>query len=193
MGYFLMLTGFIETWSGKKVSLPGCDPESICIDDIAHALSRAPRFAGHTAFNYSVGRHSLNAAALVESWGAPKIEVLQALMHDATEAYLCDIPTPFKRLLTNYKELEDDLWKAITTKFSIPFEMAPSVKKADEVLLYAERNILKPNHSVWAKELPDSVVEEGVELVLGSGQLYDNSRDTKKSFIDRFQTLYSEQ
>lgn len=138
---------YIQTHLGMKVHLPGCDPSEIRIGDIAHALSYAPRFAGHIDRFYSVAEHSINVAEIV-----PDEHKLQALLHDATEAYLCDIPTPFKRLLTNYKELEDDLWLAISTKFGVPFELHPEVKQADGIMLMTEKDALKKNSDPFSTE-----------------------------------------
>lgn len=135
---------YIETHSGIKVYLPECDKESIDIGDIAHALSFLPRFAGHISEHYSVAEHSMHVATLV-----PDEHKLQALLHDATEAYICDIPTPFKRLMPQYKALEDDLWDAISLRFRVPFDLHPSVKAADTCMLMTERDYLKNQFDPW--------------------------------------------
>lgn len=130
---------WIETLSGKRLALPNPDLNQIDIQDIAHALAYQPRFAGHTRQFYSVGEHSINVARLV-----PRPLKLQALLHDATEAYLCDIPTPFKALLPQYKELEQNLWVAIAARFDVPNIMHKDVKAADGIMLMTERDYLKP-------------------------------------------------
>ena len=141
------MRAYIQTYTGMRVHLPGACPSEIRIGDIAHALSYAPRFAGHTDRFYSVAEHSINVAEIV-----PDEYKLQALLHDATEAYLCDIPTPYKRLLTNYKMLEDDLWSAISTKFGVPFVMHAKVKHADGVMLMTEKDALKKNTDPFPDE-----------------------------------------
>lgn len=135
---------YIETVSGKQIAIPHTDPTQIDIFDIAHALSYAPRFAGHTKVFYSVAEHSINVARLVE-----KEHKLQALLHDATEAYLCDIPTPFKAMMPEYKNMEGWLWKAISERFGVPYELHPSVKEADAIMLMTERDAMKPLHGDW--------------------------------------------
>lgn len=73
-------------------------PEDIRIEDIAHNLARINRFCG--ALQYSVAEHSVLASDMV--WrlyskdDKEKLSALrlQALLHDAHEAYLGDIVTP---------------------------------------------------------------------------------------------------
>lgn len=135
-----MSRDYIETWSGLDLYLPDPDLESICIEDIAHALSKICRFAGHVDRFYSVAEHSINVSLIV-----PRELRLQALLHDATEAYICDIPTPFKRMIPEYKVLEDNLWEAISRKYGVDFELHKEVKWADRTLLLTERDALKAN------------------------------------------------
>lgn len=137
---------YIETVSGKRIAIPDTDPSQIDIFDIAHALSYAARFAGHTKVFYSVAEHSINVARLV-----PDRYKLQALLHDATEAYLCDIPTPFKAMMPEYKNMEAHLWRAISARFGVAYDLHPSVKKADATMLMTERDALKPIHGDWGE------------------------------------------
>lgn len=144
----MMKRDYIETYTGRDVYLPDADPDSISIIDIAHALSMVPRFAGHIDKFYSVAEHSINVA-----WIVPEEHRLQGLLHDATEAYLCDIPTPYKRMIPEYKALEDNLWATIAEKFGVPFELSPEVKYADRVMLLTERDNLKENTKKnWSEE-----------------------------------------
>ena len=138
------MINYIQTYTGKKVHLPDTDPESIDIRDIAHALSNACRFAGHTRSHYSVAAHSICVADIV-----PRQHKLQALLHDATEAYLTDVPTPYKLLMPEYLALEESLWRAIAIKFGLPEELHPSVKEADRVMLMTERDLLCTTDKDW--------------------------------------------
>lgn len=141
---------YIETQSGRKVWLPGCEVDSIDIEDIAHALSFIPRFTGHLREHYSVAEHSIHVSNFCS-----KQHKLQGLLHDSTEAYLCDVATPFKSQMSEYQRLEDDLWNAITLKFNVPYELSQQVKEADRIMLMTERDKLKDNYSLWHEKYED--------------------------------------
>lgn len=81
--------------------------------------------------------HSIHVSKMV-----PKKYRLQALLHDASEAYLCDIPAPFKALLPDYKELERKIMQAVAEKLEFSLPLHESVKTADAVALYLERRDL---------------------------------------------------
>lgn len=123
----------IRTFTGKYINPVEPDPALICIEDIAHALSMQPRFGGHLPIFYSVAEHSIAVARLVK----PALR-LTALLHDASEAYLIDVPRPVKEQLTNYKEIEDRLMRVIAEKFGIEWPLPSEVKMADELCLQQE-------------------------------------------------------
>ena len=123
----------IRTFSGKYFDFEQMDPDTICIDDIAHALAHIPRWTGHTAQPYSVGQHCIMAAFAVDSGYK-----LDALLHDATEAYMNDIARPLKSLLPDYKALEERLHGVIAEKFGLISPMPDAVKFQDWTLLWNE-------------------------------------------------------
>lgn len=136
-----MISAVLETQSGTLIDIADPQPDQIYIRDIAHALSMQCRFGGHTKHHYSVAQHSVNVSYLV-----PKEHALQALLHDATEAYLVDIPTPIKRLLRDYKPLEERLWSCIAAKYGVPKELHASVKEADSRICISEKiELISPN------------------------------------------------
>jgi uncharacterized protein len=96
-------SSFTTTYTGKIVHLPEPLEDEIDILDIAHALSQMCRFTGHTSFFYSVGYHSILASEFVE----PAHLALEALLHDAHEAYIADLPRPIKLLdeMAGYKTI----------------------------------------------------------------------------------------
>lgn len=116
----------IRTYTGKLIDVSNPNPDDIVIADIAHALSLNNRWGGHTKYPYSVAYHSLWCAACVE----PEYK-LEALLHDATEAYIRDMPTPIKKLLPDYMALEEKLDTAIRAKFGLPATMSQAVKDVD--------------------------------------------------------------
>lgn len=135
---------FIQTYSGRKFDFENPAPESIALEDIAHALARICRFGGHISRYYSVADHSLNVARIVAWKGANLATVQAALFHDAQEAYLGDIVTPFKRMLPQAVDLERKLSAMILQKFGIgeaEVDFA-AVKRADETMLVVEAKAL---------------------------------------------------
>src|SRR5580765_2644929 len=77
----------ILTFSGKHVNPLNLRPEDIDIVDIAHALACCNRFAGHCRRPINVAQHSVYVSRLCDDTGFER----QALLHDASEAYLGDI------------------------------------------------------------------------------------------------------
>ena len=126
---------FIQTHCGIKMYPLDPRPEEIELEDIAHALSNICRFTGHCSEFYSVAQHSVAVSALCSHENA-----MWGLLHDASEAYICDVARPLKRSDTffPYLEAEANLMMVIAKKFNLqPFE-PEEVKKLDNVLLLTE-------------------------------------------------------
>lgn len=126
-----------KTISGKMLNLNALNEDDICIEDIAHALSMICRYSGHVNRFYSVAEHSINVAALV-----PQHLKAQALLHDASEAYLGDVSAPLKELLPQYVMIEKRVQKIILNKFGLPIDIDKAVLKADIDIRQAEMAIL---------------------------------------------------
>src|SRR3990167_6893828 len=82
---------YIVTGSGAKFYLKECNVKDIPIEDIAHALAFHNRFNGHLDRFYSVAEHCVRVSYLV-----PQEHALWGLVHDMSEAFIPDIPSPFK-------------------------------------------------------------------------------------------------
>ncbi len=144
----LFTTRSIRTFTGKFVNVFDPDPETICIEDIAHALSMQPRFGGHLPEFFSVAQHSIMVANEISQFRNPHL-VLQALMHDATEAYVLDMPRPIKLELPEYKKLEVSLMEVIAKKFRFHPVIDEVVKRADRCQLQREwDDIMLCNHKL---------------------------------------------
>lgn len=173
----LSIPGTIRTFSGRYVDLLHPTTDMVCIEDIAHALSNECRFSGHTSRFYSVAEHSILCAVFVED----KEDQFCALMHDATEAYLKDLPKPLKMLpeFEFYNELESRWWKVIAEKFYLPAEIPESVKRVDKRLLVTEQRDLM-------LRVPDPL-NDGVEpLPMRLPGVFGGSKD---AFLQQFMML----
>lgn len=95
---------WIQTFTGKRFDLLNPTIDMICIEDIAHHLSIENRWHGATRIPISVGYHSL----LVAEQARPEMK-LEALLHDAAEAYYKDFANPWKRLMKSC--INTNLWE----------------------------------------------------------------------------------
>lgn len=142
--------GWIQTYSGKAFFPFDPRVEDIDINDILHALSNQCRFAGHCTQFYSVAQHCV----LVSQMCDPK-DALYGLLHDATEAYLVDIPSPLKKspAFAPYRETEKRLMETICQAFGLESDEPPSVKLADRRMLATEaRDLTMTEGRGWATE-----------------------------------------
>ena len=123
----------IRTFTGIYMNVFEPTLEMICIEDIAHGLSNQCIFAGHTKEFYSVAQHSIHVCELAKDEFK-----LQALLHDASEAYLCDIPGPIKKRLPEYCKIENSLMEMIAEKFGFELPVNENVKGLDDFMLQWE-------------------------------------------------------
>ncbi len=124
----------IRTFTGKYINVFDPKLETIDILDIAHSLSQQCRFAGHLPRFYSVAQHSVMVMRYMENEELK----LQALLHDASESFLMDIPKPIKANMPEYKNIEENLMHKIAEKFGFDWPMHEKVKHADVMLLEFE-------------------------------------------------------
>jgi hypothetical protein len=129
----LFATDCIRTNSGIYMNVFEPSIDMISIEDIGHALSHQCRFGGHLPQFYSVAQHSFICQSMIE----PEHK-LAALLHDASEAYLLDIPSPIKHRLMDYKEIEDRLMRMIAEKFQFQYPLYKRIKEIDQQVLQIE-------------------------------------------------------
>lgn len=176
-----MAARYFRTYTGKQVHPLSPAPEEIAIEDIARSLSQMCRFLGHIGVFYSVGQHSVLVSQLV-----PPQDALWGLLHDASEAYLCDLPAPIKREpeMRIYRDAEDRLMRAICQRFGLRPEMPLSVKAADRVLLATEfRDVVEIGDLNWIR------TECGVTPVLNYSITPWPPAVAEETFLARFAEL----
>ena len=157
---------FIETFTGERFQPLAADISTLNIIDIAHALSNQCRFSGHTKVHYSVAEHSVRVARLLASWSANRETQRWGLLHDASEAYLVDLPTPLKAspvIGPAYRAAEAALMAAICTRFHLTLEQPDVVHEADATLLATEvRDLMWGRAEHWAGQLTAAPLPERI-------------------------------
>lgn len=185
---------WIQTYSGGLFYPFDPSPDDVRIEDIAHALSNQCRFAGHCINFYSVAEHSVRVSRATEPLsplGEPRrLLALCGLLHDASEAYLVDIPRPIKAhpLFSFYRSAEKRVQSAIWQRFGLSeFATADGgtepaeVKRADTVLLATEFRDLMNTVEGWRFEPAEDPLSERIEPWA--------ALHAERRFLDRFKEL----
>lgn len=178
----------ILTHAGLYVNPLDLRPEQIVIDDIVHALSHQCRYTGHTATFYSVGEHSVRCTRWLREEGEPDDILRWALLHDASEAYLVDIPRPLKQdpyFGKAYRGAEDRAMKVICDVFDLPHKMPDRVLEADIKLLATERRDLMPPNGEWT-------ILDGIEPLPEPLRTWSPPK-TREAFQSEFNKLFGEE
>jgi len=150
-------TDWIQTFTGKQFWPLDPHIEDIDIRDIAHALSNLCRYGGHVEQFYSVAQHSVLVSREV-----PAEHALRGLLHDASEAYLIDIPRPIKHSpgMEVYRAAENVLQRAIYLRFGLGPEDPDCIKTTDRLLLRTEqRDLMKPAPVAWQDDRSGALSE----------------------------------
>ena len=139
---------WIATHSGKRFYPLDPHIDEIDINDIAHSLSNQCRFAGHCVQFYSVAQHCVLVSQVCD-----QVDALFGLLHDASEAYLVDIPSPLKRMpeFEAYRNAEAHMMELICARYKLPAGEPQSVKFADKRMLATEaRDLTMTEGRGWA-------------------------------------------
>lgn len=186
--------GWIQTLSGKQFWPLDPRAEDVCIEDIAHSLSLKCRFTGHVRKFYSVADHCIRVSYAVRPAFA-----LPALLHDAAEAYLCDVAAPIKRYIGSlegpdetpglvvvpFSKLEDRVLDAIFKGLGLSalrsVAESEEVKRADLAVLASEvRDLMGPPPEDWGLTVPPhsdyKIVPQSMD-------------DVEFNFVQRFREL----
>jgi hypothetical protein len=177
---------FIQTLTGRRINPLDAAPEDIDPVDIAGALANLCRFGGHSRGFYSVAQHSVIVCDLLEERGATPDELMAALLHDAAEAYLGDLPHPIKHrsdLGAVFRVAEKRLEAVINERFALP-DATARVKPLDRALLATERRIFSSVSWEW----PELDGVEPLDLEI-EPWLPDRAREEFTRRYERLQAL----
>lgn len=173
---------FIETYTGGRFYPFDPRPEDVRLADIAGGLAHTCRFGGHCRWFYSVAHHSLLVRREVAD-RPPRVQAY-ALLHDAAEAYLGDVPRPIKPELAGYDRAEADIRAAVWTALDLPppaDEEWATVTRADDRLLAYEADQLLADGS-WAADPPDLEYELSGRSV---GEVRAAFRERAEALLER--------
>lgn len=186
----------VQTFTGKWVDVG--NPQVAAIDpvDIAHALSQICRFNGHTRYPYSVAQHSVlvsravRDALVLETDEERRAASLAALLHDAHEAYVMDVPTPIKRLLPGYAAIEAGMLSAVARRFGLDpsDEVRYLIARADRKMLATEVRDLMPTGSAGQYHERSRMVEPFPWHIDPW-----EPREAEKAFLSLFRSLYTDE
>lgn len=173
---------WIQTASGGKFHFLSDDVGEIRIVDIASALSKIPRFCGHSLVLYPVAQH-----CVLGSYKVPAQDALWFLLHDGAEAYQSDIPSPLKHhtSLSGYRDVERLTQSRVYHAFGLYGDAPASVKEVDNRMLATEvRDLCGPGpiHKVMALEYPLPYPDRIVPMCPSEAEV---------AFLARFEELTS--
>ena len=146
-----MSASTIVTFTGKTVDPLAIALDAIWIEDIAHHLSQLCRFTGATRAFYSVAEHSVRVSMMAERMAPTRADGplfgLYGLIHDGSEAYLCDVARPVKMsdAFADYRTIEADLQAHIYRRFGLSPTLPAEVVAADDLMLAVEFRDLMTN------------------------------------------------
>lgn len=157
---------WMQTFRGRQFYPLSPRPQDVDPLDIAHALSMLCRYNGQVDRFYSVAEHCWLMSQVMPT---PEL-ALEALLHDASEAYCGDMVRPLKHTdeMKPYRDAEDAVMLAIADRFGLPTAVVsaeadgltpdmggavkrahlkhPTVQDADTRILLTERTALMQHY-----------------------------------------------
>lgn len=182
----------IQMYSGVLVNLANPDPNTLLLPDIAHHLSCINRFTGASRKPYSVAQHSCLVSKLIPD-NIGKLNKLRGLFHDSSEAFLGDVSSPLKKLLPEYRVIEDNFQKIIIKRFNLgPEDNFDDLKFFDLLAMEIEsKALVTPRHKAWERYKPEFPQEYELDWELLSVKTL-TPEEAEKEFLETFNKLWLE-
>lgn len=181
----------IQMGSGKVVDPFALREEDVVLSDIVNNLAHEVRFGG-SAGGWTVAQHTLVVAELVRKFGTGTDEEYKsALLHDAGEAYLKDMPKPIKHRpdMLAYRQAEERAMRVICEKFGVPCDL-PIVKEMDNVATYLEAtrflDKLTECWAPWEPQITADVLRVGIDAIHARA----TSEQVKEAWAYQMETLF---
>jgi len=146
---------------GKQMDGVGTPPQIVAAYDEGEQWVSGLETSTRTYFcegfgaHNSVAEHSIHVADVLAAMGAPVADIQLGLMHDAAEAYVGDVPTPLKRLLPEYANIEKRVQEVIAQRFGLYAQSWESVMEVDHGIFYTEAKVMLDNPPAKPEGLPD--------------------------------------
>lgn len=184
----------LQTYSGGFIWPLDPRPDEIYPEDIAHGLACENRYGNQSPYPYSVGWHSIALSHVVP-------EHLQkfALIHDAPEAYIKDLPRvirsqePFK---TEYEEIDNRFLNVICERFGVKNRMT-ELREYDvrmshsEMIVWAETNpVFLAKMKALNIDLTPAYNEEWLEWVRSCPR-HDHWEKVEVLWLQRYEELFN--
>ena len=171
--------------SGRLVYFENFTVDDVNIEDIAHHLAFECRYGGGVRKHYSVAEHSVLVSRNVA------YEYRQeALLHDASEAYLKDITSGLKNMpgMKWYRDVEAHFQSTIYNRFDIvsTAESEAAVKLADDSIVLDEIKELVVNSQPYYERRP--TLKPLHAAISGH-----KNTDAESAFLYRFRQLFPEE
>ena len=137
----------LQTYNGRFMWPLQPYADEIDFISVAHGIACEFRYGNQSPFPYPVAWHSVALSHVV-----PRHLAKAALIHDASEAYLKDIPRTIRRqepFKSMYEEIEERLLRVCFEHFGVDYGLMDT----DEFLYYDIKMSWSEMH-VWAHENP---------------------------------------
>lgn len=167
---------WITTLSGVRFDLLRINIRDVPLTDIAHSLAMNCRYNGHIKNFYSVAEHSILVSKLV-----PEEDALWGLLHDATEAFVPDIPRPFKQYIGGFENVEAQIHKGISEVYGLPLQEPDSVYDIDNRIVADEGIVLFPEIPEWVSDFVPVGCTDMIKCY--------TPHQAKEEFLNRFKEL----
>lgn len=135
---------FVATACGNTIDLFNPDPALLSVENVARGLANRSRYAGQCDY-YSVAEHSIYVSRSV-----PEEYAMEALFHDAAEAFTADITKPFgqhfRSILEFIAELQLKCYAALGINRTT--DSVKAVHNADQAIVPLEQ------YWLWPKRFP---------------------------------------
>jgi len=185
---------WLATSTGGMWSILSPHPDDVDIRNIAAGLSRECRYAGQLkddADFLAVAEHSAIMAVYAVETGIAKTleDALAILLHDASEAFFGDMPTPVKALLPDFRLIEDHAQNVIMMGFGlVPGNVGitkAGIKSLDSRICIDERAVGLEDpartiglNAIWERDPEAKGLERKVRCL--------SSREARVDFLETF-------